>query len=185
MNALRVLLVEDGTEFVESYRTVLSEYIKTHNRPIDMRVEKTLPAAMRRLDGSIDAAIIDLNLGKDTTDGGVVIDELKKHFRVPVAVLTGTPDDADNAPPVVRVFTKGEHRFDEVLDYLWAIYETGLTKIMGGRGLLEERLRRVFLTNLLPTIDVWVGYGKKDRGRTENALLRHALGHLVADLGGG
>ena len=184
MTAFQLLLVEDGADFVESYETVLDDYVNTRNRQIEMRVEKTLADAKRSLDGSIDAAVVDLNLGGGTTDGGEVIDELKEHFRVPVAVLTGTPDDADSAPPVVGVFTKGEHGFDEVLDCLWGIYETGLTRIMGGRGLLEERLNRVFLTNLLPTIDVWVNYGRKDPNRTEKALLRHALGHLVADLEG-
>ena len=184
MTALRLLLVEDGADFVESYKAVLDNYVETRNRRIEMRVEGTLTKAKRSLDGSIDAAIVDLNLGGGTTDGNEVIEELKEHFRVPVAVLTATPAAADDVPPVVRVFTKGEHGFDEVLDCLWGIYETGLTRIMGGRGLLEERLNRVFLTNLLPTIDVWVHYGRKDPGRTEKALLRHALGHLVADLEG-
>ena len=55
---------------------------------------------------------------------------------------------------------------------------------MGGRGLLEERLNRVFLKNLLPTLDAWIGYGRADAERTEKALLRYALGHLVADLDG-
>ena len=81
-------------------------------------------------------------------------------------------------------FTKGKHGFDEVLDYLWGIYHTGLTRIMGGRGLLEERLDRVFKTNLLPLLDVWITYGAADAKRTERALLRFALGHLVADLEG-
>ena len=184
MSALQLLLVEDDAATVEQYKEVLEDYVKEHDRQTAMRVETTLDDAKLTLDGSIDAAIVDLNLGGGTTDGGEVIDELKKHFRVPVAVLTATPADADDVPPVVEVFTKGEHGFDEVLDRLWSIYEIGLTKIMGGRGLLEDRLNRVFLKNLLPTIDVWVGYGEKDRERTEKALLRYALGHLVADLEG-
>ena len=184
MTELQILLVEDDSTTVETYEAVRCDYVKTHDRQVAMRVVKTLPDARRSLDGSIDAAIVDLNLGRGTADGGEVIDELKEHFRVPVAVLTATPAAADDVPPVVRVFTKGEHGFDEVLDCLWGIYETGLTRIMGGRGLLEERLNRVFLTNLLPTIGVWVNYGRKDPGRTEKALLRHALSHLVADLEG-
>lgn len=184
MTALRLLLVEDDARFVKSYKEVLDDYIATRSRQIEMRVEGTLADAKGSLDGAIDAAIVDLNLGQSTADGGEVINELKEHFRVPVAVLTATPGEAEDAPPVVEIFTKGEHGFDQVLDLLWSIYETGLTKIMGGRGLLEERLNQVFLTNLLPTIDVWVGYAEKDSGRTEKALLRHALGHLVAHLEG-
>lgn len=184
MTALQLLLVEDDTTLAQEYQEVLDEYVNEHNIEIEMRCEITLDDAKRSLDGSIDAAIVDLNLGGGTTDGGEVIDELKEHFRVPVAVLTGTPDDADDVPPVVGVYTKGEHGFDDVLDRLWGIYKIGLTKIMGGRGQLEERLNQVFLKNLLPTIDVWMGYGEQDRKRTEKALLRYALGHLMADLEG-
>ena len=184
MTPLHLLLVEDQDSYIEEYRDVVDAYVKEHGRSIAMRVEKSIEGAKQSLDGSIDAAVVDLNLGRDTTDGGEVIDELKAHFRVPVAVLTGTPGDADNQPPVVQVFTKGEHGFADVLDRLWAVHEVGLTKIMGGRGLLEERLNRVFLNNLVPTIDVWIGYGAGDPEKTEKALLRYALGHLVADLEG-
>ena len=45
-------------------------------------------------------------------------------------------------------------------------------------------MNTVFLKNLLPTLDAWIGYGQADPERTERALLRYALGHLVADLDG-
>lgn len=184
MTALQLLLVEDEDAIVGQYEDVLRDYVQQHGRDIEMRVCKTLAEAKSSLDASIDAAIVDLNLGNDTTDGGELIDEIKEHFRVPVAVLTGTPDDADDKPPVIGVFTKGEHGFADVLHRLWDPYMIGLTRIMGGRGLLEERLNRVFLKNLLPTLDAWIGYGRADAERTERALLRYALGHLAADLDG-
>ncbi|MDE0126599.1 MAG: hypothetical protein OXN97_18695 [Bryobacterales bacterium] len=184
MHALQLLLVEDDIRLVESYKTVLADYVEERGRQLELHVVNSLDDAKRGLGKWIDAAIVDLNLGSGTSDGGEIIKQLKKYFRVPVAVLTGTPDDAENVPPVVGIFTKGEHRFDEVLDRLWSVHEIGLTKIMGGRGLLEERLNRVFLKNLLPTVDVWIRYAAKDRKRTERALLRYALGHLVADLEG-
>lgn len=184
MTALQLLLVEDDDAFVRQYRDVLHDYIDQHDRNVEMRVCRTLAEAKSSLDASVDAAIVDLNLGTGTADGGQVIDEIKEHFRVPVAVLTGTPDDADENPPVIGVFTKGKHGFDEVLNRLWEPYGIGLTRIMGGRGLLEDRLNTVFLKNLLPTLDTWIGYGQSDAKRTEKALLRYALGHLVADLDG-
>ena len=184
MTALQLLLVEDEDDFVSQYQDVLRDYIDNHGRNIEMRVCKTLAEARSSLNGSVDAAIVDLNLGKDTTDGGEVIDEIKEYFRVPVAVLTGTPDDADTKPPVIGVFTKGEHGFDDVLESLWQPYSIGLTRIMGGRGLLEEQLNKVFLRNLLPTLDAWIHYGHDNATRTERALLRYTLGHLVAGLDG-
>ena len=184
MNELQLLLVEDEDNAVDIYQAVLDDYSEQHGRPIEMYVAKSLDEARCTLGPHIDAAIVDLNLGKDTTDGGRIIDQLKDYFRVPVAVLTATPADAEVVPPVVRVFTKGEHGFEEVLNRLWRIHEIGLTKIMGGRGQLETGLNQVFLNNLLPTLDVWIDYGKRDPNRTEKALLRYALGHLMARLEG-
>lgn len=184
MTALRLLLVEDDVEFIQQYKDVLKDYNETPGKQIEMCICKSLSEAKDKLDYSIDAAVVDLNLGNDTTDGGKIIDEIKEHFRVPVAVFTGTPDDADHDPPVIGVFTKGEHGFAEVLDCLWDPYNIGLTHIMGGRGLLEERLNAVFLDNLLPTLDEWIRYGQDDRERTKKALLRFTLGHLVASLDG-
>ena len=176
--------MEDEDSYIADCEAALERYVRKTGRSIEMRAAKTIRGAKQSLDGSIDAAVVDLKLERDTRDGGEVIDELKAHFRLPVAVLTGTPADADDEAPVVGIFTKGEHGFDVVLDRLWVIHEVGLTKIMGGRGLLEDRLNKVFLNNLVPTIDVWIGYGDGDPERTEKALLRYALGHLVADLEG-
>ena len=184
MNTLQLLLVEDDDGHVREYRSVLSEYVEEHARSIEMRVASTIDEAKRELGPRVDAAIVDLNLGTGTSDGGEIIDNLKSFFRVPVAVLTGTPSDAEDTPPVVGVFTKGEDGFDDVLDRLWSIHEIGLTKIMGGRGLLEERLNQVFLRNLIPTLDEWIRYGEQETKQTEKALLRFALSHLIAGLEG-
>lgn len=181
-----LLLVEDDDNYVDQYVSVLKDYNedKKQTERIKMTVCNSIREAKKKLDSSIDAVIVDLNLGKDTSEGGKVIDELKKHFRIPVAILTGTPGDADESPPVIRVFTKSQHGFDEVLECLWKPYEIGLTRIMGGRGLIEKQLNRVFENNLLPTLDSWIQHGVKDVKRTEKALLRYALGHLMANLDG-
>lgn len=181
---LQLLLVEDEDEFVSQYQDVLEDYNKETGKQIEMLVCGSISDAKDSLDYSVDAAIVDLNLGQGISDGAEVIRELREHFRVPVAVLTGTPFDADREPPVIGVFTKGKHRFEEVLDCLWEPYNIGLTRIMGGRGLLEDRLNAVFLNNLLPTLNEWVRYGQDDTDRTEKALLRYTLGHLVANLDG-
>ena len=180
---LQLVLVEDDGDQIEQYEAVLDDYVERLDRRICMGVCQTVEEAHENVDSTVDAVIVDLTL-RDGRDGAEVIDELPDHFRVPVVILTGRPGNADEHPPVVRVFTKGKHGFDEVLDYLWGIYQTGLTRIMGGRGLLEEQLDRVFEANLLPLLDQWIDYGAADAKRTEHALLRFALGHLVASLEG-
>lgn len=80
---------------------------------------------------------------------------------------------------LIEVFTKGETEHYELLDRFWDIYNTGLTRIMGGRGLIEQRLSEVFLKNLQPQIPTWVSYGVENSERTQNALLRYTLNHLL------
>lgn len=80
---------------------------------------------------------------------------------------------------LIDVFTKGETGHYELLDRFWEIYNTGLTRIMGGRGLIEQRLSKVFLENLQPQIKTWVSYGEENSERTHNALLRYTLNHLL------
>lgn len=182
--ALNLLLVEDEESYVDQYKAVLNDYIDERGREIKMERCKDIKEAKEKLNSSIDAVVVDLNLGRDTSQGEEVVDEIKEHFRIPVVILTGTPDDAPDDPPVIAVFTKGTHGFTQVLDRIWLPYEVGLTEIMGGRGLIEEQLNTIFLKNLLPTLDAWVNYGKDDPKRTKKALLRYALGHLMTSMEG-
>jgi hypothetical protein len=55
---------------------------------------------------------------------------------------------------------------------------------MGGRGVIESTLNQVFLKNILPQRESWVKHGTADSARTEKALLRHTLNHLMQLLDG-
>ena len=48
-----------------------------------------------------------------------------------------------------------------------------------GTGLIEQTLNEVSLTNLFPQIETWVSYGAENSERTEKALLRYTLNHLL------
>ena len=79
------------------------------------------------------------------------------------------------------MFKKGESGagYEDLFDRFSRIQETGLTRILGGRGIVEARLADVFWKNILPQIEKWEAYGEADSTRTENALLRHTLNHLI------
>ena len=75
----------------------------------------------------------------------MVINEITEAcFRIPVVILTGTPDDVVSNTLIVDIFTKGEVEYKEIFNKLWDIYDTGLTRIMGGRGTMEKTLETVF-----------------------------------------
>ena len=184
MKQLRLLIVEDIEQELESFRDDLEDYTHEKARDIDLVECKKLEEALDKLDNSFDGAIIDLKLANyRSNEGSQVVEKIKESFfRIPIAIFTGNPGewdhDLDEKIMLLGVFTKGETEHYELLDRFWEIYDTGLTRIMGGRGLIEQRLSEVLLKNLLPQIDPWISYGEKDSERTEKALLRYTLNHL-------
>ncbi len=184
MKKLRLLIVEDVEEELESFRDDLEDYTREKERDIDLVECKTLQEALDKLDNSFDGAIIDLKLANHrTNEGHQVVEKIRKSFfRIPIAIFTGNPGDwnhnLNEQTMLIDVFTKGETGHYELLDRFWEIYNTGLTRIMGGRGRIEQCLNEAFLKNLLPQIKKWISYGEIDPERTEKALLRYALNHL-------
>lgn len=182
MSAFRLLIVEDDEQNLTACRATVARYKDEKQREVDLIECKSVKEAFEKLDTSFDGAIIDLRLADHGDEGTQVVSRIAElHFRIPVAILTGTPTAADEDFPYIGVFTKGEPGagYAELLDRFWGIHNTGLTRIMGGRGKIEETLNKVFRENLLPQIDKWVAYGETDSLRTEKALLRHALSHLL------
>ena len=179
MEPFRLLIVEDNEQDLNTFRDSLEIYRKQKNRDVHSVESRNLDDAMEKLDSSFDGAIIDLRL-KEQNDGNKITQQiLDSHFRIPIAILTGTPDSADPKLTYLGVFKKGEIEYSQLLDMFWEIHSSGLTRIMGGRGVIETSLNDVFLKNLLPQRDTWIEYGKSDSPRTEKALLRYALSHLL------
>ena len=179
MSALRLLVVEDDEQEIRTCRDSIDRYLEQEDRQIDMVTCRTVEEARKTLNNSFDGAIVDLRLSDQGDEGTQVIEEIERSFfRIPVAILTGTPDNASEDFTYIGVFTKGEIKYKDLFDRFWGIYDTGMTRIVGGRGLIEKRLSEVFRNNLLPKMKQWEVYGKVDSAKTEKALLRHTLNHL-------
>ena len=182
MNIFQLLIVEDDEQEIATCRDTISRYKDEKQREVELVACKDVEEAFSMLDNSIDGAIIDLKLGDLGNEGNQVIRKIEElHFRIPVFILTGTPDAADSDCANIGILKKGEPgtEYTELLDHFWGIHNTGLTRIMGGRGVIECNLNKVFLKNLLPQKDIWIQYGEVDPPRTERALLRHTLNHLL------
>ena len=182
MNELRLLIVEDDERDLNTCKATVARYEDQTGRKVDLVECKNVEEALGKLDNSFDGAIIDLKLGNQGDEGNQVIYEIEEsHFRIPVFILTGTPNPVDTGFTHIKVFKKGDSGagYDDLLDGFWDIYNTGLTRIMGGRGIIEKTLNKVFRKNLLVQKDIWIKYGKVDSSRTEKALLRHTLNHLI------
>ena len=194
MSQLRLLMLEDEEEDLIPWKETIQRYMEEKNRNIELVMCTTREEALEKLDKSIDGAIIDLTLFERDDAGNQIIEEndagneiiekvANSFFRIPIAIYTQEPsnknDSLNEKILLIDVFDKSVARHDEILDKFWEIYDTGLTHIMGGRGDIETTLNQVFLENLRPNRQRWIAYGEKDSERTQKALLRYTLNHLL------
>lgn len=180
MEPFKLLVVEDDARDMKTCMDSLVIYQHKKQRKIEIVKCKNVEEAFHKLDNSFDGAIVDLKLASQGGEGNRVIKRIvESYFRIPIAIFTATPGSEDSSFSNIGVFKKGETSYEALFDALWAIHETGLTRIMGGRGVIEKALNDVFIKNILPQKQAWIKYGGSDPSRTEKALLRHTLNHLL------
>lgn len=187
MNTMKILLVEDEKD----QQDIFEHSIEVFNDKNALNVECEIVAdvqyaldkmddALDKMDGSFDGAIIDLRLGDNDEGGNEIVQQLGGSFtRIPIIFVTASPDLVNEHPSVIKTRSRADATYESDLLLFRDIYNTGLSRIMGGRGLIEQRLSEVFLENLLPQIQTWVSYRTKNSERTEKALLRYTLNHLL------
>jgi hypothetical protein len=182
MSDFRLLLVEDDEQDSKTCADCVKDFMKEKSCIIDLVSCRTVEEAQSKLDNSYDAAIIDLKLAAEGNEGNQIVRSIiESNYRIPIAILTGTPDSADSGFDYIGVFKKGEENatYSNLLERFWEINKTGLTRIMGGRGIIENALSEVFHKNILKQKESWIKHGNDNPERTEKALLRHTLNHLL------
>ncbi|HHK5609224.1 TPA: response regulator [Neisseria cinerea] len=203
MNKMTLILIEDNDDEAQSCQNAVNDFNDEHKNKewcIQLVTHNNIEAASKALESSyFDGAIIDMKLADSGDEGNQALDVIRQHLkRIPVAIYTGTPDVADNSDdiPLIDVFKKGDATYEQLIYKFWDIYNTGLTKIMGGKGQIEQSLSQIFIKHLLPRISPakispeptvseksnWVYYAEEDPDNTEKALLRHTLNHLIHEL---
>ena len=119
---------------------------------------------------SFDGAIIDLRLAGNPEGGNEIVHQLGDSFnRMPIIFVTAYPDLVNDHPSVIKTRSRDNGTYESDLLLFQEIHNTGLTRIMGGRGFIEQHLSEVFLKNLLPQIATWVSYGEDNSERTEKS----------------
>ena len=185
MSNFRLLLVEDDEGDIQVCRDSIAAYKDQTSREINAVECRTIAEAMQKLDNSYDGAVIDLKLAGQGDEGTQVIKKIVgSNFRIPIAVLTGTPAGVDTTFSYLGTYKKGEFSYEALFDKFWEIFDTGLTRIMGGRGRIESIMAQVYKDSLFPYRELWVKHGKRDSSKTEKAMLRYTLNHLMQLLDG-
>ena len=184
MNTMKILLVEDNKQQQDAFENSVEVLKDRDDINVEHKITEDISGALKEIeDGSYDGAIIDLRLGNDEEGGNKVVSQLRDPFtRIPIIFVTAFVDSVGDHPSVIRKRLREDGTYESDLMLFQEIYNTGLTRIIGGRGIIEKSLSKIFLKNLLPHRKAWVSYGKKyleeDPERTEKALLRYTLNHL-------
>ncbi len=174
---MKLLLVEDQPECIADFTSTLKRYRTQHSIDIEIVPASSVDEAIIKLNASFDGAIIDLKLNEDKNGGNKVIEEIQDKYRIPIAVLTGTPSNfGHDSSPLLGLFLKDDG-YDPVLNFLKSIYLTGLTQILGGRGVFEKSLNELFWKNIPQAITHFIE-GEEDSISTQTQLLRYTISHM-------
>jgi len=174
---MNLLIVEDDEKLLMSYIDVIESFNKKHVPKIIHTISKTLTEAKDKLTSTnFDAAIIDLVLkpaGKiGEAEGNDIIREVVNKLRFPIIVYSGNIG-LISEEITENIFFKKHSRdsieFDKLLEYLHNIYLTGITKILGSKGIIEGYLNDIFWTHISKAMQFWLLH------KNEKTLLRYIL----------
>jgi CheY-like chemotaxis protein len=180
MTTPKLLIVEDNDDDMKLCRDSVKRFNKEKKKNVEIVGCRTKEEAFNLLDSSFDGAIIDLKLPSGGTEGNEVVKYIQdKYWRIPIMIFTATPVDADSEYPYVGVYKKGEKTYSELVERLCKVYDTGLTRILGGRGEIEKFLNMVFANNILPKLDIWIKYADLSPEAIPRVMLRFTLNHLM------
>ena len=185
---LSLLIVEDNEKQIKLYEDAIDEFNTDSDIKIEIKISSYLEEGLEQIrNNDFDAAIIDLRLGSGDMEGKgkEIIRQIKSNLRFPVFVLTGYPGDLDDDLKKENIFYKVYKQTEkdtiEVLHEISSIYKTGITKIMGRKGIIDNTLQKVFWENFSESVEYWKTE-IQDENKIEKILSRHILAHLGESL---
>jgi len=173
----KFLLIEDAEEDIESCKdTVKRMNLEAGEEIFQISVAESYDEGIEGLKNDYDGIIIDIKLDGEHS-GNEIIRTIIKKYRVPVAVMTGTPDTELEEGSPICIYKKGETSYENIINSLYRSSSTGLFNVLGGTGIIEKVMNQIFWKNLYPQIGLWED--RKGHGvDTEKVLLRYAISHI-------
>lgn len=188
MLEIKILMVEDESGQRDLYQDAVDQYNDENaNITLSLSFAESSGEAVEKLNlEKYDAVFLDLVLKGDSAAGGasgnIVLDHIvtDNRLRLIVYVVSGTLRSLDEKfsnifeNPLMRKFER-ENDTGEVISDLVKVWETGVTKILGGTGKLDYLVNEVFFKHLAQGFDYWIDKEKD----CENQLLRYVALHLM------
>ena len=173
----KFLLIEDAAVDVEACKdTVKRMNLEAGADTWQFGIAETYDKGIAELKNEYDGVVIDIKLDGEHS-GNEIIRIIIEKYRIPVAVMTGTPDTELEAGSPICIYKKGEASYEDIIKSLSKASATGLFNVLGGSGIIEKVMSQIFWKNLYPQISLWES--KKEQGvDTEKVLLRYAISHI-------
>lgn len=179
---INIFVVEDDDGMYENYEDTAREISEDGFEVRLFRESTASNAKQALLSKEFDGAIVDLNLSRTSPDeasGNEVLHEIVDKHRFPVFVVSGNlqnvdPKIRDRSSEFLKFFER-ETSNNDIFDGLIRIYNTGITKILGGRGTIEKSLSEIFWVHLACDFGVW----PDPSINRERSLLRYTISHLT------
>ena len=185
---LKILIVEDTASDIQFYKDI----IQTFNQDsTEYKLDATYKTnkidgldALSFMKDELCAAFIDLKLTSgeqvDLNEGNDIIREIYGKLRFPIYVLTNTPG-AFNSEFTNSVFLELHNKtsidYVTLFNKIVSIHKTGILKILGGKGQIEQMLNDIFWKNISGSLHEWFNID-----HPEKHLLRYTLTHLQEHL---
>lgn len=180
---MKMLLVEDYPQNQKDCEDAVKDLLDDFGVEINLTIKGNVTEAIEALQQEFyDCVIIDMNLGDLELGGNDILDKIKANLtRIPVAIMTGTPDASKiEGVPCIGIYTKGEDTYLEIIKQFNNIYASGMTKVLGGRGIFEGHLLDIFRQSILPSYTKWAEYANADGSEeSEKAIASHVMNHLL------
>src|SRR6476646_10686677 len=140
---MKLLIVENEKEPIQMYTDVIESFNKKSEVIIIPDFQDNLADGLEALKKpEYDAAIIDLKLSNNSIEleGLEIVNAIIYKLRIPVYIVSGSIGQVDL--PENALFKKRlrDGNFKDVLTEIVDIYNTGITKILGQKGDIEEYL---------------------------------------------
>ena len=178
---MELLIVEDDAAAIETYKDNIDSFNKTSDIQINPTFKQTLSEAKQALiDPNYDAAIIDLKLASNSMEleGLEIVEEIEKKLRFPIFIVSGSIAQVNKEENVFLKKRARDGTFKSILSEILSIYQTGITKILGNKGEINNYLHTIFWKHLATSLDKWVDDPLRNADEKHKTLLRYILLHI-------
>lgn len=180
-----ILFLEDSDSEIRSIKKALDECREDCGINIEATIVSTLNDARKHLQDRrthIDVAVLDQKV-LDGDDAGKVLADLlsEEQIRTPIIINSAFSFVSDN-PLVIKVIQRASMRYSEIIAYIVDFVNTGITRVLGEKGILNSSLKQIFEKSILPlrnSLHADESWTLQDR---ERAVLRLVVNHLMMQI---